>query len=92
MIRSFAGKETEQLFRDEFVRAFSGFERKARRKLQLLNAVRSLEDLRVPPGSRLEALKGVRTGFFGIRVNDQWCVCFRWNDGHAFEVEIVDYY
>jgi toxin HigB-1 len=90
MIRSFAGKATEQLYHDEFVRAFSGFERQARRRLQLLNAVRSLEDLRVPPGNRLEALKGNRSGFHSIRINDQWRLCFRWQDGHAFDVEIVD--
>jgi len=92
MIRSFAGKATEQLYHDEVVRAFSGFERQARRSLQLLNAVRSLEDLRVPPGNRLEALKGNRSGFHSIRINDQWRLCFRWQDGHAFDVEIVDYH
>jgi toxin HigB-1 len=92
MIRSFASKATEQLYHDEFVRAFSGFERQARRKLQLLNAVRSLDELRVPPGNRLEALKGDRSGFHSIRINDQWRIYFNWLDGHAFNVEIVDYH
>jgi toxin HigB-1 len=92
MIRSFASKATEQLYDDEFVRAFSGFERQARRKLQLLNAVRSLDELRVPPGNRLEALKGDRAGFHSIRINDQWRICFIWQDGHASDVEIVDYH
>jgi toxin HigB-1 len=92
MIRSFASKATEQLYNDEFVRAFSGFERQARRKLQLLNAARSLEELRVPPGNRLEALKGGRSGSHSIRINDQWRICFRWLDEHAFDVEIVDYH
>jgi toxin HigB-1 len=89
MIRSFASKATEQLYNDEFVRAFSGFER---RKLQLLNAVRSLEELRVPPGNRLDALKGGRSGSHSIRINGQWRICFRWLDEHAFDVEIVDYH
>lgn len=91
MIRSFASKATEQLFDDEFVRAFSSIERPARRKLQLLYAAQSLDDLKIPPGNRLEALKGNRAGQYSIRINDQWRVCFRWEDG-AHDVEIVDYH
>ena len=92
MIRTFASKPTEQVYNDIYVRAFSGFERQARRKFQLLNAARSLEDLRVPPGNRLEMLKGDRSGQHSIRINGQWRICFVWIDGHAENVEIVDYH
>lgn len=64
----------------------------ARRKLRMLNNAASLEDLRVPPANRLEALKGDRDGQFSIRINDQWRVCFRWQAGDAYDVEIVDYH
>lgn len=64
----------------------------ARRKLRMLNNAQSLSDLRIPPGNHLEALKGDRAGEFSIRVNDQWRVCFAWQDGDAYEVEIVDYH
>jgi len=64
----------------------------ARRKLRMLNNAATLEDLRVPPANRLEALKGVRKGQHGIRINDQWRVCFRWKEGDAFDVTIVDYH
>jgi proteic killer suppression protein len=67
-------------------------QRVARRKLRMLNNAQSLSDLRVPPGNRLEALKGERAGEFSIRVNDQWRICFVWRDGDAHEVEIVDYH
>ena len=91
MIRSFADRDTERLFHDQFVRAFGGFERSARRKLMLLDAATRLDDLRVPPANRLEALKGDRRGQYCIRINDQWRICFRWDDG-AHDVEIVDYH
>lgn len=91
MIRSFADRSTERLFDDKFVKAFSGIERAARRKLLLLDAVGSLEDLKVPPGNRLEALQGDRAGQHSIRINDQWRICFRWDAG-AHDVEIVDYH
>lgn len=91
MIRSFADKQTERLFDDKFVKAFSGIERAARRKLQLLDSAGSLDDLRVPPGNRLEALLGNRAGQHSIRINDQWRICFRWEAG-AHDVEIVDYH
>lgn len=92
MILSFGDRKTEDLFRDHRVKSFSGFERQARRKLLLLNSAASLNDLRVPPGNRLEALRGVRAGQFSIRINDQWRVCFEWRDGGAWNVEIVDYH
>lgn len=91
MIRSFASKPTERLFDDEFVKAFSSIERQARRKLQLLDAARNLDDLLIPPGNRLETLRGDRVGQHSIRINDQWRICFRWDEG-AHDVEIVDYH
>lgn len=91
MIRSFADKETERLFDDKFVKAFASIERQARRKLQLLDSAGRLEDLKVPPGNRLEALHGNRAGQYSIRINDQWRICFRWDAG-AHDVEIVDYH
>jgi toxin HigB-1 len=91
MIRSFRCKDTEALADDQAVRRFAGFERTARRKLEILAAAASLDDLRVPPGNRLEALKGDRKGQHGIRINDQWRICFRWKDGPE-EVEIVGYH
>lgn len=92
MIRSFADKDTERLFADEFVSSFQAFERQARRKLLLLHAATGLDDLRVPPGNRLEALAGDRDGQHSIRINRQWRICFRWNEGDAHDVEIVDYH
>lgn len=91
MIRSFACKDTERLCNNEPVRRFGAFERQARRKLQLLEAAVRLDDLRIPAGNRLEGLKGDRKGQHSIRINDQWRLCFRWNDG-AENVEIVDYH
>ncbi|HEX5998433.1 MAG TPA: type II toxin-antitoxin system RelE/ParE family toxin [Hyphomicrobiaceae bacterium] len=92
MIRSFACADTERLFQDEDVRRFRAIERQARRKLLLLSTVISLNDLRVPPGNRLEALAGDRAGQHSIRINKQWRICFRWKDGDACDVEIVDYH
>ncbi len=91
MIHSFADKATERLFEDQFVKALAAIERPARRKLQLLDAAGNLDDLRVPPGNRLEALSGNRAGQYSIRINDQWRICFRWESG-AHDVEIVDYH
>jgi proteic killer suppression protein len=79
-------------FNDRPVRRFAAIERAARRKLLVLQAARALEDLRVPPGNRLEALKGDRIGQHSIRINDQWRICFRWLEGEAHDVEIVDYH
>ena len=92
MIRSFSCRDTEALFDDRFVRRFQGIERAARRKLEVLEAVEKLEDLRVPPGNRLEALRGERKGQHGIRVNDRYRICFVWSEGGAEDVEIVDYH
>lgn len=92
MIRTFADRETETLFHDQWVRRFSGIERLARRKLLVLDAARALSELRVPPGNRLEALKGDRKGQHSVRINDQWRICFRWHEGDAWDVEIVDYH
>jgi len=92
MIRSFAGKDANKLFHDEVVRRFSGIQRIARRKLMMLHAASDLDDLRVPPGNRLEALKGKRNGQHSIRINKQWRICFVWRNGAAWDVEIVDYH
>lgn len=92
MIKSFRCKDTEALFNDVLVPRFKAFERPARRKLLYLHRARSLQDLMQPPGNRLEALKGDRKGQHSIRVDDQWRVCFKFIDGDAYEVEIVDYH
>ena len=80
------------MFADEEVPRFRAFERIARRKLLLLHRAKSLDDLRVPPGNRLEALRGNRKGEYSIRINDQWRICFMWAQGDARDVEIVDYH
>ena len=92
MIRSFRDPDTEALFADVAVRRFRAIERVARRRLLYLHRARVLADLAVPPGNRLESLKGDRRGQFSIRVNDQWRICFTWKDGDAYDVEIVDYH
>ena len=92
MIESFACAETEQIFRGVGSRRLpTDIQRTARRKLLQLDAATQLQDLRVPPGNRLELLKGGRAGQHSIRINDQWRICFRWESG-AHEVEIVDYH
>lgn len=93
MIRSFADKRTAAIWADEMPKRFpSDLGKVCRRKLKMLAAATRLEDLRVPPANRLEALTGDRSGQHSIRVNDQWRLCFVWRDGDAFEVEIVDYH
>jgi len=92
VIRSFKDRNSERLFADEAIPAFRDFEAVARRKLLYLNAARRLDDLKVPPGNRLEALRGSRRGQYSIRINEQWRICFRWVDGDALDVEIVDYH
>jgi proteic killer suppression protein len=92
MIKGFRCKETEKVFQRRYTRKFSGIQRIALRKLLILDAAGSLDDLRVPPANRLEKLAGDRKGQHSIRANDQWRVCFRWRAGHAYEVEIVDYH
>jgi proteic killer suppression protein len=93
MIRSFRDKETERLFSRRFSWRFPpSLHRPAWRKLAILDAAERLEDLRVPPGNRLEKLSGDREGQHSIRINDQWRICFRWSEGDAYDVEIVDYH
>lgn len=93
MIRSFTCKETERLFRRERVRKVpSHLHRVALRKLRMLDAAVSLEDLKVPPANRLEKLKGHREAHYSIRINDQWRICFRFHNSEATDVEIVDYH
>lgn len=91
MIKSFKDKQTEALYRRQFVRRFSGIERQAVKRLRILESADSLTALSALPSNRLEALKGDRAGQFSIRINDQWRICFRWDDG-PFDVEIVDYH
>ena len=93
MIASFADRDTERLFNRERVRRFpSTLHGVMRRKLLLLDAALALEELRVPPGNRLEKLRGDRAGQHSIRVNDQWRICFAWKTDGAHRVEIVDYH
>lgn len=93
MIKSFRCTSTEILFNRENVRSLGvDLQRMARRKLEWLDAAHTLEDLRVPPGNRLEKLKGERAGQHSIRINAQWRICFEWREGHAWDVEIVDYH
>ena len=91
MIRSFRCVDTESLARAKRVRRFESVAIVARRKLRQLEIATRLDDLRVPPGNRLEALRGKRQGQYSIRINDQWRVCFRWTGNDAEDVEIVDY-
>jgi proteic killer suppression protein len=91
VIRSFGDKQTEDLFADRLVHAFQGVARRGKRKLEAVNAASRLEDLKVPPSNRLEKLKGDLKDFHSVRVNDQWRVIFKWRDGNAEEVRIVDY-
>ena len=92
MIESFGCKETQALFGDKRVKRFVNIEAIAQRKLQQLDSAATLEFLRSPPGNRLEALSGDRAGQHSIRINDQFRLCFVWNDGNASDVEIVDYH
>ncbi|ETR66964.1 MAG: proteic killer suppression protein [Candidatus Magnetoglobus multicellularis str. Araruama] len=92
MIQSFKCKHTENLFNDIDVKKFRSISRQARKKLEILNAAVSLNSLKIPPGNRLEQLKGDRMGEYSIRINDQWRICFVWKNINAFDVEIVDYH
>lgn len=92
MIRSFRCADTERLFHRESVRRFKAIERQALRKLDLLDAAPDLRTLSTLPGNKLEKLKDSREGQYSIRINDQWRLCFEWREGHAYEVEIVDYH
>ena len=93
MIKSFADKETEKIFGREFSRKLpNDIQRIVRRKLEVLDAAESLNDLRVPPSNRLEKLKGSRSHQHSIRINDQWRICFEWRGEDAYQVEVVDYH
>jgi proteic killer suppression protein len=93
VLRSFADKETERVWRRERVRKLDqGTQRAALRKLLILDAAETLDDLRVPPGNRLEKLKGDRAGSYSVRINQQWRICFSWTDAGPDGVEIVDYH
>jgi proteic killer suppression protein len=93
MIKSFASKETEKLFKREFTRKIpKSIHQIARRKLEILDAAERIQDLRIPPANRLEKLSGKRSGQYSIRINDQWRICFLWRDGDAHNVAIVDYH
>ena len=92
VIRSFRDRATEALFQGRCPRRWLSIRRVAERKLTQLNAAATLDFLRVPPGNRLEMLKGDRAGQWSIRINDQWRICFRWTDGDAMDVEIIDYH
>jgi toxin HigB-1 len=92
VIKSFRSPETELLHRRQSSRRFRAVESVARRKLRQLDSATELRDLAAPPGNRLEALRGTRKGQHGIRINDQWRLCFIWREGNAYEVEIVDYH
>ena len=93
MIRSFADKETERLFERQPSRKIpTQIQRMARRRLEVLDAAETLSDLRVPPSNHLEKLLGNRAGQHSIRINNQWRICFRWKEGNAYNVEIVDYH
>ena len=91
MIRSFECSDTEALSKGVRLKRFMNIAAGARRKLRQLEIAVRLDDLKVPPGNRLEALKGKRSGLCSIRINDQWRICFRWTDAGAEDVEIVDY-
>ena len=93
MIRSFRDEETEKVFRRQRSRKLPpDIQQVALRKLRMLNRARTLQDLRVPPANHLERLHGDRAGQWSIRINDQWRVCFAWEEGDALHVEIVDYH
>jgi proteic killer suppression protein len=93
LIRSFSSKETERVWQGQSSRKFPReIQVRALRKLRQLDAAATIEDLRNPPGNRLELLKGVRAGQMSIRINDQWRICYRWVEKDAEDVEIVDYH
>jgi proteic killer suppression protein len=92
MIRTFGDGRTEALFHDEVVRDLQAIARRAKRKLEAINAAGRLSDLMIPPANRLEKLRGPLREFYSIRINDQWRVIFKWIDGDAHDVRIVDYH
>jgi proteic killer suppression protein len=93
MILSFADRQTEDVWNGRFSKRLpKAVQVAARRKLQLIHYAATLEFLRIPPGNRLEALKGDRAGRYSIRINEQWRICFRFDAGNAYEVQILDYH
>ena len=92
MVKTFACRDTEKLFNDRRVGRFKSIERQARKRLMVLHAANSLNALMRNPGNKFHALKGDRKGQFAISINKQWRVCFEWQEGNAFNVEIVDYH
>jgi proteic killer suppression protein len=92
MIRSFRSSAAEKLFMREYVARFANIETTAVRRLVALHGASSLRDLMIPPNNRLEPLRGDRSGQHSIRINDQYRICFRWHEGNAYDVEIVDYH
>ena len=92
MIKSFKCRDTESLFNGKRVARIVNFERAALRKLEQLDLALNIEDMRSPPGNHLEALKGNRKGQWSVRINDQWRICFRFVNGDALDIEIVDYH
>jgi proteic killer suppression protein len=93
VIKTFADSETEKIFGRKFSKKLpQSIQRKARMKLEILDAAGILEDLRIPPGNRLEKLSGNREGQHSIRINNQWRICFIWRESDAYEVEIIDYH
>ena len=93
MIRTFSGRDTKRIWEGQRSRKLPpDIQRVARRKLRMLNNAQDLDDLKAPPGNRLEALKGDRHGQHSIRINRQWRICFTWSGSDAFDVEIIDYH
>ena len=93
MIKSFKSKETEKVFHRDFSRKLpQDIQKNAYRRLAFLHSAKELKDLLIPPSNRLEKLSGDRNGQYSVRINDQWRICFKWQDGDAYEVEIVDYH
>ena len=93
MIKSFKCKETEQIFKGRFSKRFpQDIQRIAARKLEMIDSATLLETLHLPPSNRLKKLKGDHSGFYSIRINDHWRICFKWKSGNAYDVEIMDYH
>ncbi|MBF0635061.1 MAG: type II toxin-antitoxin system RelE/ParE family toxin [Nitrospinae bacterium] len=93
MIKSFRDKEAESIWEGKLSRRLSmDIQQAARRKMRMLNNSHTLDDLRIPPGNRLDALKGNRSGQYSLRINDRWRICFVWSEADAWDVEIVDYH
>lgn len=93
MIKSFASEETARIFRRQFSRRLPpDIQRRAQMKLEILDAAEVIQDLQIPPSNHLEKLTGSRSEQYSIRINVQWRICFEWQDGHAYQVEIVDYH